>query len=437
MAGAGSEVLIVFLLILANGVFAMAEAAVVASRKARLQQAAESGDTKARAALALAENPNRFLSTVQIGITLVGIFSGAFGGATLSKQISAWAQGVPALAPYANTVGLIVVVTGLTYFSLVIGELVPKRLALQSPEKIAALVAGPMSFISAAASPIVSFLSFSTDMVLRVFGVKASNDPPVTEEEIKVMVEQGAQAGVFHAKEQEIIESVFRLGDRDVRSLMTHRQDITWLDLRRPLEDNQRILASSAYSRLPVCQGDLEHIVGFVRAKDLLKQCLEEGSIDLSASLLPPVFVPLTQSAFKLMETLKTTRTHITLVVDEHGITQGLVTLNDLLEAIVGALPAVDESDESDAVQREDGSWLMDGMLSLGEFKHLLGINELPGESTGNFHTLSGFIMAYLGRVPLTSDHFEAANLRFEVVDMDNHRVDKVLVTKMSDTENS
>jgi putative hemolysin len=429
MTGASLEIFIVFVLILGNGVFAMAEAAVVASRKARLQQAAEGGDAKARAALQLAEHPNRFLSTVQIGITLVGIFSGAFGGATLSKQISAWAQTIPTLAPYADSIGLGLVVAVITYFSLVVGELVPKRLALQNPEKIAASVAGPMNLISRVASPLVSFLSFSTDMVLRIFGVKASDEPPVTEEEIKVMVDQGTQAGVFHTKEQEIIESVFRLGDCDVRSLMTHRHDIIWLDLTQPLEENQRILATSVYSRLPVCQGGLEHVVGVVRAKDLLAQCLNSGSLDLSANLVPPVFVPITQSAFKLMETLKAKRSHMALVVDEQGTTRGIVTLNDLLEAIVGDLPAVDESDEQEAVQREDGSWLMDGTLSLREFKHLLNISELPGEDNDNFHTLSGFIMAQLGHVPTTSDHFETAGLRFEVIDMDGHRVDKILVT--------
>lgn len=437
MAGGSSELLFVFLLIIANGVFAMAEAAVVASRKARLQQAADRGNAKARAALDLAENPNRFLSTVQIGITLVGIFSGAFGGATLSKQVASWAANIPALAPYASAIGLVIVVAGITYFSLVIGELVPKRLALQSPEKIAMIVAGPMRLVSTIASPVVSFLSFSTDMVLRLCGVKASNEPSVTEEEIKVMVEQGTQAGVFHTQEQLMVERVFRLGDRNVNSLMTYRPDIVWLDLERPLDENRRLLASSAYSRLPVCRGDLNHIVGVARAKDLLAQYLDNGNIDLQSALQPPVFVPHTQSAFKLMETLRSHRTHIVFAVDEHGNLEGLVTLNDILEALVGDLPAVDESDESYAVQREDGSWLVDGLLAITEFKHLMKLDELPGEDSNDFHTLSGFVMTQLGRIPIVTDHFESAGLRFEVMDMDNHRVDKLLVQRVADSNPS
>jgi putative hemolysin len=288
-----------------------------------------------------------------------------------------------------------------------------------------------MQGLSTAAGPIVSLLTFSTDFVLRVFGARPSDDPPVTEEEIKVMVEQGTQAGVFHLQEQEMVGRIFHLGDRDVRSLMTHRSDIAWLDLQQPLEENQHLLIKSAYSRLPVCRGDLEHIVGVARAKDLLAQCLETGTIDLSTTLAPPVFVPLTQSAFKLMETLKASRTHIAFVVDEHGMTQGIVTLNDLLEAIVGDLPAVDESDEPDAAQREDGSWLIDGLMPISELKRLLNIAELPGESADNFHSLNGFIMAHLERIPVVADYFEITGLRFEVVDMDGHRVDKVLVTRV------
>ena len=234
-----------------------------------------------------------------------------------------------------------------------------------------------------------------------------------------------------------MVESVFRLGDRTVNSLMTRRPDIVWVDLEQPLEENQRILTRSAYSRLPVCRGGLDRIVGVARAKDLLAQCLEQGKIDFEISLRDPVFVPTTQSAFKLMETLRSARTHIAFVVDEHGSTQGLVTLYDVLEAIVGALPAVDESDESYAARRDDGSWLMDGMLSTEEFRHLLDLDTLPGEDDGDFQTLAGFVMAQLGRIPVVADQFEAVNWRFEIMDMDGHRIDKVLVSPAPKAEDA
>jgi putative hemolysin len=430
------EVIFILLLIIANGVFAMAEAAVVASRKARLQQAAQAGSHSARAALELAESPNRFLSTVQIGITLVGIFSGAFGGATLSRNLADKAREAPALAPYADSIGLGVVVICITYLSLIIGELVPKRLALQSPERIAALVAVPMRGISVAASPIVSILSFSTDMVLRLMGIKPSNDPPVTEEEIKVMIEQGTQAGVFEAAEQDIVERVFRLGDRRVDSLMTRRPDILWLNAEDSLEENTRKMIASPYSRLPVCLGDLDHVLGVVRAKDMLSHCLEGGAVDLMEVLRPPVYVPDSLPALKLLETLRRERTHIAIVIDEHGGTRGMLALQDILGAVVGDLPILDESDEPDAVQREDGSWLFDGSLAIEDLKTLCHVPHLPGDSAANYTTLSGFIMSETGRIPATGDYFEAAGLRFEVVDMDANRIDKVLVTPLQ-TEHS
>jgi putative hemolysin len=292
MTGATTEVLFILVLVIANGVFSMAESAIVASRKARLQQAAQAGSSQARAALDLAESPNRFLATVQIGITLIGILSGAFGGATLSKTIAAQVRTVPTLAPYADSIGLGLVVLAITYLSLVIGELVPKRLALHSPERIASVVAGPMRILSLIASPVVTVLSGSTDLVLRLFGLKASEEPPVTEEEIKVMMEQGTQAGVFAEAEQDIIERVFRLGDRNVGSLMTRRLDITWLDLESAFEENRHKMAASVYSRLPVCRGSLDNIVGVVRAKDILSQYMEGQPIDLAASLQPAVFIP-------------------------------------------------------------------------------------------------------------------------------------------------
>ncbi|HEX8832597.1 MAG TPA: hemolysin family protein [Abditibacteriaceae bacterium] len=434
MAGGGTEILFILILVVANGVFSMAESAVVASRKARLQQSAQEGDTKARAALELAESPNRFLATVQIGITLIGILSGAFGGATLSKSLGEIVRGVPVLAPYADSIGLGIVVLVITYLSLVIGELVPKRLALHSPERIASFIAGPMRTLSFIAGPFVTILDVSTGLVLRIFGLKASDEPPVTEEEIKVMVQQGTDAGVFAAAEQDIIERVFRLGDRNVESIMTRRPDVVWLDLDDSWERNRHKMASSVYSRLPVCHGDMDHVVGVVRAKDILTQYMEGQAIDLATALQPAVFVPETLPALKLLESLKQARTHIGFVIDEHGGTVGLVTLQDILGAIVGDLPSVDESDEPDAVQREDGSWLLDGMMAIEDVKQIFDIDELPGDETGNYSTLSGFVMSEMGRVPTASEHFDAVGLRFEVLDMDGHRIDKVLVAPLEET---
>lgn len=433
MSQIATEALLILLLIVANGIFALAEVSIVASRKARLQQRAREGDAKAATALELAESPNRFLATVQIGITLVGIFAGAFGGATLSKKLAEMARTVPALAPYADSIGLGLVVLIITYLSLIIGELVPKRIGLHSPEKIASIVAGPMRLISTIASPFVSFLGFSTDMVLRLIGLKASDDPVVTEEEINVMMEQGREAGVFAEAEQDMVQRIFRLGDRSVSSLMTRRHDIEWLDIHDDWETNRHKLVQSVYSRMPVCDGELDKPVGVLRAKNLLDVSLEGQNPDLAPLLQAPVLVPETQPAFKLMETFKAHRTHFIFVIDEHGTIEGIVTLHDILSAIVGDMPNIDESDESYAQQREDGSWLLDGMLPIEEFKDLLAIDHLPHDDTGSYHTLGGFVMMQMGRIPAPADYFELDGRRYEIVDMDGHRVDKVLVTASLD----
>lgn len=430
------EASIVLLLIVANGLFALSEAAVVVSRKARLQQRAQEGDSNAQIALALAEDPSRFLSTVQIGITLVGIFAGAFGGATLAAGVARYVVLVPGLGAYADTVSLSLVVLLITYLSLIVGELAPKRIALQNPEQIAMRVAKPMRQLARVTSPVVTFLGWSTDLLLRLMGVQATAEPAVTEEEIKVMIEQGAESGVFAEAEQDMVERIFRFGDRMVSSLMTRRPDIVWLDLEDPLEKNLRILSSRVYSRLPVCRGSLDAVVGVIRAKDLLNQHIEGKPFDLAGAIQPPVFVPATLPAIKLLERLRQERTHIVMVIDEHGGIEGLVTLNDILGAIVGDLPAVDESDEPYAVQREDGSWFLDGLLPIDDFKALFDLDKLPDEESGNFETLSGFVMMQMGRVPTVGEYFDAVNLRFEIADMDGYRIDKLLVLQ-SERENS
>ncbi len=428
MSAVGFEIVFILLLLVANGVFAMSEMALVSARKARLRQRAVAGDARARAALELSKAPDTFLSTVQIGITLVGILAGAFGGSTLAKQLAAQAARVPALAPYSEAVGLGLVVLAITYLSLVVGELAPKRLALNSPEKIASMVARPMLALSRLASPVVRLLSFSTASLLKAFGVRANAEPPVTEEEIKVLIHQGAEAGVFEHSERKIVESVFRLDDRRVTALMTPRLEIVWLDADASPDSIRLKLAESPYSRFPVAQGGLDNVLGVAEAKDLLGRCLAGETLDLRVSVGQPLFVPESQTALQLLELFKNAHTHFALVVDEYGSVQGLVTMHDVLEALVGDMPTAGGA-EARAVEREDGSWLLDGALLIEEFKEIFPIGVLPGEERGGYETLAGFVLARMGRVPRAADHFEWGGLRFEVVDMDGRRVDKVLVT--------
>ncbi|MDI9639264.1 hemolysin family protein [Oscillatoria amoena NRMC-F 0135] len=435
MSSLSVEILVIVLLVVANGIFAMSEIAIVSSRKARLQELINQGNIKARTALDLANTPNRFLSTVQVGITLVGIFAGAFGGATLSESLARELQRVPMFRPYAQALSFSLVVIGITYLSLIVGELVPKRLALNSPEEIATLVARPMSFLSAIASPIVHLLSASTEMVLRMLGINpAAPLPSVTEEELKILIQQGTEAGTFEAAEQEMVERVLRLGDRRLSSIMTPRPEIVWLDLNEPLEVNRQKIITSVHTRFPVCQGSPDEVLGVVQVTDLLASCLANQPLDLTVSLRQPLFVPEGTRALKVLELFKKTGTHIALAVDEYGVIQGLVTLNDILEAIVGDMPSSHEPEESGFTQREDGSWLVDGMVSIEKLKAFFRLPELPGEQRGNYHTLGGFVVTYLGHIPTAAVHFEWGGFRFEVMDMDGNRVDKVLVMPVPTT---
>ncbi len=429
MGGVAFEVLFIFLLLVANGVFAMSEIAVVSSRKARLQQRAETGDAKARAALQLAEAPDKFLSTVQIGITLVGIFAGAFGGATIAEQLAAQLALVPLLAPYSQLLALVAVVAAITYLSLIIGELVPKRIALNNPEGIAATIARPMNLLSKVAAPFVYLLSISTAAVMKVLPFKETQQPPVSEEEIKVLIKQGTKAGVFEETEQELVESVFRLADRSVSALMTPRLEIVALNLNDAPDVTRGRIVGSHYSRFPVCRGGLDNLVGVVKAKDLLARTVAGETLDLEAAMKAPLYVPESRTALETLEMFKGAHTHLAFVIDEYGAIEGLVTTNDVLEAIVGDITLAGTQAETFAVKREDGSWLLDGALPIDEFRDIFKVGEMPGEERGVYHTLAGFIVMQMGRIPAAADHFEWGGLRFEVMDMDRNRVDKVLVT--------
>lgn len=423
------EVLFILLLILLNGIFAMAEIAIVSARRIRLEKMAREGSRGAEAALELADSPNRFLSTVQVGITLVGIFAGAFGGATIAQELADLLRDVPYLQNYAGAISLILVVGTTTYLSVVIGELVPKRIALQNAESISALVARPMSGLSWLAAPIVRVLSSSTDAILAVLGMEAQPQAAVTEEEIRVLVEQGAKAGIIEEAERDMVESVFRLGDRPLEAMMTPRPEIVWLDVGAPPEETRRLLEQSNFSRFPVCDGDLDHVLGVVHTKDLLGDCLGKQSLDLAEAMREPLFVPESVRALTALERFKKGGIHMVLLIDEYGGIEGLVTLIDILEAIVGDIPTLDEIAEPPIVQREDGSWLVEGLMPVDEFRDAFQLQDLPSE--GMYQTLGGFMVFMLGSVPTAGDHFRWRGYRFEVADMDGNRIDKVIVEQL------
>jgi putative hemolysin len=427
------EILIILLLILINAVLVMSEMAIASSRKVRLQHLVNQGNRNAQAALALANEPNNFLATGQIGITLIAILTGAFGEQAISRRIQPLLELVPSLKPYSEAIAFSLSVICIAYLTLIIGELVPKRLALNNPERIAASVAIPMTVLSKMTAPIVYLLSASTEIVLRLMGIRPSGDPQVTEEEIKVLIEQGTEAGMFEQAEEDIMKRVFRLGERRVSALMTPRLEIVWLDLEDSLEENRRTMMESSHSRFPICQGGLDNLLGVVQVYDLLVKSLSGQVIDFTSALQTPVFVPESTRALRVLELFKQSGTQIAFVVDEYGVIQGLVTLTDVLQAIVGDIPSTDELEEPQAIQREDGSWLLDGMLPIYQFKELLNLEdqELPGEHRGSYQTLGGFVVMHLGRIPASADHFIWDELRFEVMDMDGNRVDKVMVAEV------
>jgi putative hemolysin len=425
------EILIVLLLILLNGLFAMAEMAIVAARRARLKHAADQGDKGAKAALALAEHPSRFLSTVQIGITLIGVLAGAFGGATISEEFALWvASEFPELAQYADGISIAAVVVAITFLSLILGELVPKRLALSRPEAIAARLARGMAMLSRIAGPVVWLLSGVTEIVLRLLPMKHGSEPAVTDEEIKVLMQQGADSGHFHPTEKTIVDMALRLGDRRVSALMTPRTQVEWLDLEDPAEETKQKMLASHYSRFPVAEGGRRHIVGVAEVKDVLAGELAGHGFDLRAAMKPPLYIPESAPALKALETFRRTGAPIALIVDEYGDFQGIVTLEDLLEALIGDLPEPGQEEEAAVTQRADGSWLVDGMLPIDQLKDAVGIPRLPDEDEASYQTVAGLVMDQLRRIPKAADWFEIDDYRFEVVDMDGRRIDKVMVSR-------
>lgn len=423
------QIAILLLLVLLNALFAMAEMALVSSRRTRLQNAGDRGHEGARIALALKRDPSRFLSTVQIGITVIAILAGSFGGATLGESFAVYLETVPGfIGRYAHAISIGSVVIGISYISLIVGELVPKRIALSRPELIAVKMARMMRLFSTLMAPAAWLLSTSTDLVLRLVPLRLGEQSPVTEDEINLMLREGAAAGHFHLGETAIAQMALRLGDRRISAVMTPRTKVEWLNLADSEEENKAKIVASQNSRFPVIDGDPNAVAGIIQIKDLLIAELAGKPYDLRAALRPPLYLPNTVTALRALEMLKKSGEPMALVVDEYGDFEGVVTLTDIMEALVGDIATPGETEDPPVVTRDDGSWLIDGMVLVDEVKDVIGLKHLPGEESGDFHTLGGFVMAQVNRVPRIADHFAVDGYRFEVVDMDGRRVDRVLI---------
>ena len=422
------EALVVLLLIVVNGVLAMSELAIVSSRKARLEAMAANGSAGARVALGLIEDPSRFLSTVQIGITLVGILAGAFGGATLAAPLGAALNGVAFIAPNGEAVAFVVVVVIITYLSLVIGELVPKRIALANPERTAALVARPMRVLSRIAAPAVWLLKHSTDAVLRLLRLGGRREETITEDEVKALIAEGTRAGVFAPQEREMIDGVLRLADRSVRAVMTPRHDVTWIDVNAGREDLVSLVEAYRHRRILVCDGSIDHAVGFIDMADVLATVLRGGDIEIAKLVQKPLVVSEGLGVLRLIDMFRREGIHYAVVVDEYGTTEGIVTAIDILEGIAGSLPERGDEGEPMVVARADGSLLVDGLMPIDAFEAAVGVRGIAAD--GDFETVAGLFLHALGRIPAVGDRAEISGLGLEVVDMDGRRIDKMLVTR-------
>lgn len=418
---------IIVILLLMNGFFAMSELAIVSARRVRLRQIMEEDRSKgAKLALDMAEDPSHFLSIVQIGVTLNSILTGAYSGATLSKPLGTKLNEIVWIAPHGEIVAFFIIVGFVSYLSLVIGELVPKRIGLSYAEAIAVRVSRIMYFLAQIAAPLVWLLKVSTDLMLRALRLHNPQTISVTEDEVKELIAEGTQKGVFKLAEKEMIEGVMRLSDWTVRTIMTPRIDVVWLGIEDDIEQSLRDISECGYSRFPVARGDMEEVIGVVHAKDLLNAMLYGHDLDLATLMRPPLLVPDSTSVLRLLDMFKQSSQHIAVIIDEYGSIEGIVTVTDILEAIIGALPETGQLTDEKPVQREDGSWLIDGMIPIEEVETLIGMKNM--RDSGEYHTLAGFMIDKLGRIPVSGDHFHWGDARFEVVDMDNRRIDKVMV---------
>ncbi len=432
-----AEVLIILLLILINGMFSMYELAMVSVKKPKLEQQKLQGDKKAEKTLQLLEHPNKFLSTVQIGISLISILSGAFGGASIAEQFSEVLVAKGMLTSTADALALGVVVLSITFFSIVIGELIPKRIALNNPEGVAKGLSGFMGFLSSLSSPIISLLDISTELGIKLLGIKPSSEPTISEEELILLIAEGRNMGVFNKAEQDFVEGVFRFTERRVDALMTPKNDIDWLDLD---DSRQQLLAeikASRFSRLPLAKGDLDKIIGVIDVKDIAGMDILSEEVKLDQLAREPLYVPENTSALKAFESFRKSGIHEAMVIDEYGSIIGMVTLFDVLESIVGDIPSNQQDQAHEVVRRADGSWSLDGLLPIDELKEIIEVETLPDEDKAGYQTLSGLVMNQLGDIPKIGQLFELEGFKFEVIDMDRFRVDRVLVTRSPQDEES
>ncbi|WP_255700870.1 hemolysin family protein [Dyadobacter sp. CY323] len=431
------ELLIILLLVLLNGIFSMSEIALVSSRKSRLEAAAKNGDSSAKAALNLANSPTRFLSTVQIGITLIGLLTGMYSGDNITADFERIIANVPALAAYSHSLAVGTVLVFITYLSLVLGELVPKRIGMANPEAISKFMATPMNLLSKLTAPFISLLGFSSDLIIKVLNIRQSENS-VTEEEIKSLIQEGTSGGVFEEIEQEIVHNVFQLGDRKVTSLMTNRQEITWLDLEDSVEENKAKIFESRHSIYPVCRGTVDDVVGLVYVKDLIATDIDEQLGNLTNIVRDPVYLPESNRAYQALEKFKEQRVYFGIIVDEYGGMLGVVTMHDIMDALVGDI-SEDIEEASEIVKRDDGSYLIDAQLPFDEFLQYFNVNmpESDRRELVGFNTLGGFVLHVLENIPKTGEQFKWKHFDFEVIDMDRSRIDKLLVVNHHNKEES
>jgi putative hemolysin len=430
------NIVLILLLILINGIFSMSEMSVVSSTKARLQKLIAEKRLGAKAALTLHEEPTRFLSTLQVGITAVGILSGALGEEVIRTPLYQEISQMPLLAPYAETLALILTVTIITYFSVVLGELVPKRLALQNPENIAATIAKPMQMLAYLLTPLVWLLSASSHLLLRLLRLHHTQKAFVTDEEIRIMMEMGSESGVFHANESQLVNNVMKLDEMRIGAIMVPRQEIFMIDSQEDTDKLRRKIEDCPYTQIVVCRGGFENVLGILHCGDLLKAMLRNPEFNIEKGLRPPFYVQESMMLTHLLNHFREARSDLALIVNEYGDIEGLVTLMNILTAIVGELPSISLESTFDVAQRTDGSWLVDGNLPISQLKPIIGMTgQFPGELTNAYHTLAGLILFYLERLPHLADSCEIEGWKFEIVDLDGSHIDKILVSSIPKIE--
>ncbi|QVY61769.1 hemolysin family protein [Cytobacillus gottheilii] len=432
MDNIGISILIILILIVANGLFAMTEIAIVTSKKARLERMRDEGNNKAAYALKLAEDPNQLLSTIQIGITLIGVITGAFGGATIARQLSVYVEQIDFLAPYSYQLSFIIVVGISTYLSLIIGELVPKRIGLGNPEKVASAVAKPMYYFSKIGRPLIWILSKSTELLLKILGIKPNNEPNVTEEEITQLIEEGVYSGVVEEIEQDIVEQVFYLGDKRLSDILTTRTKLIWLDIEDSFQENMKMINESPHSKFPVGKGSLDRFLGIIHTKDLLSKVAGGEKFDLADCIEDTHILPEYMKVFHVLEILKKSGKHEAVVTDEYGGIEGFVTLHDIIENIVGDMPEDDE-EVPQIIKRNEDTWLADGLVSIDAFIRYFDLEDSSLlKDRSHYHTIGGLFAYIIGNLPKIKDTIQVEDLEIEVIDMDGARLDKLLITKLN-----